>query len=148
MQPKEGDVAFAVSVATLYDLTIGATGWPVRLTQHGDPVKPTLTLANRVAGGPVLNILPWNWNLITPTPPPIFSIGNDGITSMQVGGHMDLLDQVTPPPAPSPTSDMLRMYHRGGQLFFQVAGIPGEQQIPIGQPPGTTLRYSFWMGGG
>jgi len=102
VQPREGDVAFAVSVATLYDLTIGRVAWDVRLTRWSSPDKATLTLANRTPGGPVLNILPWDFYLTPPghpLPPPILSISNDGISSMRVGGYIDLLEQASAPAA-------------------------------------------------
>lgn len=145
--PREGDVAFAVSVATLYDLTMGRTAWDVRLTRHSSPDKATLTLANRTPGGPILNILPWNWDDLPP-PPPIFAIGNTGLTSMVVNGYLDLREQDPAPAAPAAGSDTLRMYMRAGQLWFKIDGSPEEQQIPIGAPPGPSVRYAFWMGGG
>lgn len=145
--PREGDVAFAVSVATLYDLTIGRVGWDVRLTAHSHPTKPTLTLANRFPGGPVLNILPWNW-FLDPSAPPVFAIDGNGVSSMQVSGYLDLREQVPTPGPPPVGSDTLRMYHRNGQLWFKTDGSDIEHQIPIGEPPGPSVRYAFWMGGG
>lgn len=139
-------------MATLYDLTTGQVGWDVRLTRHSDPLKPTLTLANRTPGGPILNILPWDY--FQPRPPgvpppqPIFAIGGAGISSMQIAGYLDLQGQSPPPPAPATGSDVLRMYHRAGQLWFKVDGSDVEQQIPIGSPPGPSVRYAFWLGGG
>lgn len=148
-QPKEGDVAFAVSVNTLYDLTIGRVGWDVRLTQHSHPTKATLTLANRTPGGPVLNIMPWNWNSDPSSPlPPVFAIGNDGVSSIQIQGHLDLYEQTPPPAAPAVGSDLLRMYYADGKLLFKTDGNEVPQEIPIGPAPGPSLRYAFWMGGG
>lgn len=147
VQPREGDVAFAVSVATLYDLTIGKVGWDVRFTRHSHPTKPTLTLANRTPGGPVLEILPFDF-AINPDALPIFVISNQGVSSMTVNGYLDMVNQTPPPPAPLVGSQMLRMYHRGGALFFKLPGTEEEQQIPIGPSPGTDLRYAFWFGGG
>lgn len=147
VQPREGDVAFAVSVATLYDLTIGRIGWDVRLTRWAHATKPTLTLANRVPGAPVLSILPWDFQ-INPDALPVFEISNQGVSSMTVQGYLDLVNQVPAPSAPPSGSGMLRMYHRGGQLFFKLPGTEEEQQIPIGTPPGETFRYAFWFGGG
>jgi len=138
--PHDGDVAFAVSVATLYDLTTGAVGWPVRLTRHSSPTAYTLSLANRTPGGPILNIM--NWDLSQS----IFTVKESGVSSMQVGGYLDLGYQAPPPTAPPAST--LRMYSHDDQLFFKVPGSEAEQHIPIGQEPGPSMRYGFWMGGG
>ena len=142
VQPREGEIAFAVSVATLYDLTIGRVGWPVRLTRHSSGSDFTLTLANRTPGGPVLNVLDWT---LTKS---VFQVNEGGMSAAQVSGYLDLLDQHGPPPAPAIDSELLRMYHRNGQLYFKVSGNPVEQQIPIGEPPGPSAHYAFWFGGG
>jgi hypothetical protein len=150
VQPREGEVAFAVSVATLYDLTIGRVAWPVRFTRHRSVDQPTLTLANRQPGGPILNILPINPETgDLDTEHPIFVVLESGIQSQQIGGWIDLSYQPAGTPAPPGAgTDTLRMYAREGGLFFRTEDSPLEQQIPVGDPPGPSVRWSFWMSGG
>jgi hypothetical protein len=152
VRPREGEIAFAVSVSTLYDLTVGLIGWPVRLTRHSSPTEYTLTLANRTIGGPILNILATVLDPVTgqtelDTENPLFQIGGSGITSQKIGSHIDFAYQAAPLEGPGAGSEILRMYSRGGQLFFK-AEDSGEQQIPIGDPPGPSMRWAHWMGGG
>lgn len=148
VQPREGDIAFAVSVGTLYDLTIGQIGWDVRLTRHSSPDKFTLTLSNRTPGGPILNIVPTLADGSLDLAHPIFQISGQGVHSQTVGGWVDFRHQPGgTPSSPGAGSNILRMYARGGQLFFK-AEDSAEQQIPVGQPPGPSMRWAFWMGGG
>lgn len=150
VRPREGEIAFAVSVSTLYDLTTGLVGWPVRFTRHSSPTEYTLTLANRTIGGPILNILATVLNEITGEPEldtehPLFQIGGNGITSQKIGAYIDFVDQVDPPA--NPEADILRMYSRDSGLYFKLEdGV--EQQIPLGDPPGPSMRWAHWMGGG
>ncbi len=152
VRPREGEIAFAVSVSTLYDLTVGLIGWPVRFTRHSSPTEYTLTLANRTIGGPILNILATVLNETTGQPEldtehPLFQIGGSGITSQRIGQYIDFSYLPSAPEGPGAGSDTLRMYSRGGQLFFK-AEDSMEQQIPIGDPPGPSMRWAHWMGGG
>jgi hypothetical protein len=150
--PHEGDLAFAVSVSTLYDLTVGLATWPVYLTKHSHATTPTLTLRNLTPGGPVLDILGWDgdsWEIVT-------RFTGEGIARTQVGEYIDFKYQpdhlganppFSNPPSPGAGTDTIRMYARGGQLYFK-AEESDEQQIPVGDPPGPSLRYSYWMSGG
>lgn len=149
IQPRDGEIAYAISVGTLYDLTVGKVGWPVRFTRHSSPTDPTLTLANRTPGGPILNVVKIIVNPdSTITTIPVFTINEGGIDQMKVGGFLDLAYQPTgTPDAPGAGTDTLRMYSRGGQLYFK-AEDSAEQPIPIGEAAGSGLRWSFWMGGG
>jgi len=151
VRPREGEIAFAVSVSTLYDLTVGLIGWPVRFTRHSSPTEYTLTLANRTIGGPILNILATvlgdDGQPELDTEHPLFQIGGSGITSQKIGSHIDFVYQAAPLEGPGAGSEILRMYSRGGQLFFK-AEDSMEQQIPIGDPPGPSMRWAHWMGGG
>jgi hypothetical protein len=151
VRPREGEIAFAVSVSTLYDLTVGLIGWPVRFTRHSSPTEYTLTLANRTIGGPILNILATvlgeDGQPELDTEHPLFQIGGSGITSQKIGSHIDFAYQAAPLDGPGAGSEILRMYSRGGQLFFK-AEDSIEQQIPIGDPPGPSMRWAHWMGGG
>ena len=150
VRPREGEIAFAVSVSTLYDLTVGLIGWPVRLTRHSSPEEYTLTLANRTIGGPILNILATVLDPVTGQPEldtehPLFQIGGNGITSQRIGQYIDFSYLPEKPPSPEPNT--LRMYSRSGELYFQIAGSL-EQKIPITDPPGPSVRWAHWMGGG
>lgn len=122
-------------------------GWPVRFTRHSSPSLYTLTLANRTPGGPILNILRTLPNGTLDTANPIFSVSGYGVMSQKIGGYLDFAYQDPAPPGPGPATDLLRMYARGGQLFFK-AEDSAEQQIPIGEPPGPGLRWAHWLGGG
>jgi hypothetical protein len=149
VRPREGEIAFAVSVATLYDLTLGRIGWGVRLTQHSHDEEYTLTLANRTPGGPILNILATNPDGTLNTADPVFQVWNSGVSAQKVGGYLDLRYQEPGTPEnPGPGSNTLRMYSRDGQLYFRVEDSTVEQQIPIGDPPGPSVRWAHWMGGG
>lgn len=149
--PREGEIAFAVSVRTLYDLTIGQINWPVwlRKTDPTDPTAPPLTLTNSVPGGAVLDILNWdNTKLIT-------RFTNQGLYQTKIGGYLDFHYQVPPPVAPETGSNEIRMYSAPdpnppftARLWFKVPGNETPQLIPFDAPPGPPARYSYWLVGG
>ena len=70
----------------------------------------------------------------------------DGLSSSRITGYMDWKYQTSSPPPPGTGSQTIRMYARGGQLYFKVEGVSTEQQIPVGTPPGPSMRYSWWTG--
>lgn len=143
--PREGEIAFAVSVATLYDMTLGRINWPVwlRKTDIREPLVPPLTLSNVTPGGSCLDILSADGLTV------VTRFTNLGIDHTQVGSHIDL--HYVPegqPPAPGAGTQNLRMYARGGQLYFK-AEDSLEQQIPVGSPEaGSVWRHAYWFAGG
>lgn len=148
VQPREGEIAFALSVNTLYDLTIGRVAWPVRFTRHSHPTDYTLTLANRTPGGPILNILPVNPDTgELDVNNPILQIFESGIQSQFIGGFIDFAFQSPAPPFPGAGTDTLRLYSRGGRLFYKTQD-SGEQEIASGPSVGPTMRWAYWMSGG
>jgi hypothetical protein len=137
----EGEVAFAANVQTLLDLTFGRVGWPVRLTRHSHATNATLTLANRTPGGPILKIV--EEDLLTT----VMLVTKSGLQISRVGQYVDLTSQGSAPAGPGIGSGLLRMYARLGGVYFKAEdGV--EQQIPVGPPPGPSMRWSFWMSGG
>lgn len=149
--PREGDVAFAVSVSTLYDLTLGTIHWPVwfRKTNSKSPTTPSLTLSNVVDGGVCLDILSWdNQEVIT-------RFTNQGIYQTHISGWLDFHYQTDPetgnpadPPTPELGSNDIRMYAKEGKLWFLVPGNDTPLLIPFDTPPGPPARYTYWMAGG
>lgn len=151
--PRAGEIAFAISVSTLYDLTVGQVNWPVwlRKTNMVDPMDPPLTLTNSVDGGACLDILNWdNTKLIT-------RFTNQGLYQTQIGGYLDFIYQAPPPDAPElpDEADRIRMYaaidpdhpELGPQLWFKIPGGP-PQLIPTSTPTAPQARYAYWIGGG
>lgn len=140
--PREGEIAFAISVSTLYDLTVGRVGWPVRFTRNNSADRATLTLRNQTPGGPVLDILDWTGTQI------VTQFTNTGIDHTEVGGYLDFHYQPAGVPvAPGAGTDTLRMYSRDGQLYFKAEDSP-EVHVPLGEVEGPTLRYAYWLSGG
>lgn len=132
-----GDLAEAWNVQRLIDLIKGIFGFPVKLIAHrGD--QATLTLRNLQAGAPVLEIFG------STGVDPLFRIADDGLEAAKFSKWIDWVYQSSTVPAPGAGTGLLRMYARGGQLFFKAEG-SAEQQIPVGQPPGPSLRYGFWQ---
>jgi hypothetical protein len=136
---REGDIAFAVNVQTIWDLLMGLYDMRVRLTRHSSPTEATLTLANRTAGGPILRFLDHTLENTT------MEITAAGFTSARVGSYFDWAYQAVAPG--NPTAGHLRVYSRDGNLYFK-APVGGEQQIPIGLPPGPSKRREYWYSGG
>jgi len=150
--PRQGDIAFAVSVSTLYDLTLSLIHWPVwfRKTNTVDLQASALTLSNVIPGGACLNILSAdNTTIVT-------QFTNEGIYQTHIEGWIDFHYQVDPehptigadPPTPPVGSNDIRMYARDGRLWFKVPGIDTPQRIPFGDPPGPSARVTYWMAGG
>lgn len=140
---REGDTAFAVQLQTLWDLLEGLYDMAVRLTRHSHASVATLRLANRVPGGPILEILDHNLDEENP----VFTITESGAQVFRVGGYFDWVYQGVAPPAPGIGTQRLRMYARAGQLYFK-AEDGAEQQIPLGAPPGPAKRREYWYSGG
>lgn len=148
--PRSGEIAFAVSVSTLYDLTLGNIQWAVwfRKTTSptpGNPDETTLTLSNRVPGGAVLDILNADEDEV------VTRFTNEGLYQTEIGGWVDFHYQPAPPndpPAPLPGSDEIRMYAADGRLWFKVPGNPTPLLIPFDTPPGPAHHVTYWMGGG
>lgn len=137
---REGDLAFAWNIRNIADVLQGAKGIPVRLTRWSHPTTPTLSLVNRTAGGPILAI--YEEDQVTP----VLIVTKSGLASTRVGGYLDFQFQSVAPVAPGAATGRIRMYARAGNLYFKVEG-SGEQQIPIGPPPGPSTRYAFVIGG-
>ena len=140
---REGDTAFAAQVQQIWDLLQGLFDMSVRLTRHSHATEATLRLANRTIGGPVLEILDHNLNEASP----VFVLNESGVQTFRVGGYFDWTYQGAAPAAPGTGTGLLRMYARNGQLYFKAEG-SGEQQIPIGAPPGPSKRREYWYSGG
>jgi hypothetical protein len=126
-----------VSVSTLYDLTIGKIGWPVRLTAHSHPSLATLTLRNLTPGGPVLDIIDYQGNTV-------LHLTEQGFQEVNVGGWIDLAYQGS---MANPPANTLRLYSRGGSLYYRVPGAD-EQRLLFGPSEGSNWGWSYWMSGG
>lgn len=153
--PREGEIAFARSVSTLYDLTLGLVNWPVwlRKTSIQAPMSPPLVLSNKVDGGACLDIL----NYLEDRENPVTRFTNRGIHNTEVGGWMDFHYQTEivdgeevpmDPATPALDSEIIRMYAKDGGLYFKLPGIGIPQQMLIGEPPGPAARFTYWMAGG
>lgn len=117
---------------------MGIRAASVRFTAWSHPTTATMRVANRTAGGPIAEFL--NHDL-TQT---LLLIDETGINKANVGGWLDYKQQATDPAAPAIGSNDVRMYAKGSQFWFRFPG-SAPQQIPIGAPPGPSLRYAFWM---
>jgi hypothetical protein len=135
-----GDQAEGFNVQNLTDLVKGLFGFPVSLTRHSG-AEPTLKLRNRQAGAPILEMYAPDGVTL------VYQFLTTGLASQTIVGYQDFTyyGGSSSPAAPGPGTGKLRMYARGGQLFFKAEG-SAEQQIPIGLPPGPSLRYGFWSG--
>jgi len=110
----------------------------VRLTANNSLTDATLLVANRAPGGPIAEFLN---NDLTKT---VMLIDETGINRANVGGWLDWQAQVSDPAGPDIGSNLIRMYTKGGQFWFRLPG-GSPQQIPVGAPPGPSLRYAYWM---
>ena len=152
--PRQGDIAFAVSVSTLYDLTLGLIHWPVwfKKTNTTNPMTPALTLTNAVDGGACLDILNVDYDFEHP----VTRFTNRGIHQTHIEGWIDFHYQTDPddptapadPDAPELGSNDIRMYAKDGHLWFKVPGNPTPLMIPFDVPPGPPARFTYWMAGG
>lgn len=135
-----GDLAEAWNVQRLVDLIKGVFGYPVSLTKHAGP-QATLKLRNGLAGAPVLDVVGYDGTTL------IFRISDQGISQQLVGGYVDWDYQTGSPPAPGAGSGLLRLYARGGNLYYKAEG-SAEQLIPSVAPNPLTssLRYASWQG--
>lgn len=133
-----GDLAEAWNIQRLIDLIKGVFGYPVSLTKHSGPLA-TLKLRNGLAGAPILDVVGVNGTDL------VLRITDQGLSTSRISTYLDLSYQSAAPSAPLAGTNTLRVYSRNGQLYFKTpASI--EQQIPIGLPPGPSLRYGFWQG--
>lgn len=117
---------------------MGVRPMNVRLTAWSDPDTATLRLANRTAGAPIVEVMN---STLTET---VLLIDDSGINEANVSGWLDWENLGADPAAPLVGSNDVRMYAKGNQFWFRFPG-SAPQQIPIGPPPGPTMRYAFWM---
>lgn len=135
---NEGDIAFAWQVQQLSDIFMGIRPFNPRFTAWSHPTTATLRVANRTAGGPIAEFLTHNLDQT------VLLIDESGIKQANVGGWLDWENLGADPSSPAVGSNDVRMYAKGNQMWFRFPG-SAPQQIPIGPPPGPSLRYAFWM---
>jgi hypothetical protein len=136
---NEGDSAFAWNVQQVADILLGQRATRVRFTKWGHLTEPSLQVANRLEG-PILELL--GADLVTR----VMLVDQSGVRSTKVNGYFDFKFQAAAPDAPGAGTDTIRFYARDGQFWFK-SEASGELQIPIGPPPGSSLRWGFWMAG-
>ena len=109
------------------------------MTAHSHPTIATLTLRNRTPGGPVLDII----NSAGQT---VLHLTEQGFTELNIGSWIDLAYQGAK--TPGPPASTLRLYARGGDLFYQAPGVDEEQRLDFGEAEGPHWGWSYWMSGG
>ena len=123
----------------LADIFEGIRPTAVRFTAWSSLTTASLRVANRTTGGPIAEFL--NHDL-TQT---VLLIDESGINHGNIGGYLDWSAQVSDPAGPAIGSGLIRMWTRAGQFWFRLPG-GSPQQIPVGAPPGPSLRYAYWIG--